>query len=303
MMKLAHLTMSFEASNQHQADTPAPPAVGAADDENVLSRSLQKANTLRVRDSLPEVLPDMEISLREGLHPRQRRKHESIRGAASRTIRGRGRDIYTSDIPLSRLGNLMASGEGMLESDAWLVIDFAFDDLTGFVAQPFPIFIDIFGQRHKWTPDALLYRSEQPIFVEVKPLEVVHPDPQKYPEKAAEAKARFAAMRLAATDYDAGFLLLTEVEVRVEPRFYNAQMMFRAINAHIPDSLVLKAADALASLPLDTTVSALSPALGEHSASTVLVACLLDRRNLVRLDRSAPFSTSSRLVNALGGMS
>lgn len=299
-MQLQHL---FTGSDMRSDPTRPYRAASSAIEPRAPGIALPEAGAeVRIRPKQPAPAYDLEAEERGALerNPRQWRKHAAIRGSAARTVRTRGRDIYTTDVPMTRLGNQAASGEGMLEGDAWSVIDFMYGDITYFAAQPFPVDIQVFGQRYVWWPDALMRRRGRPYLVEVKPVEKVHIDPQLDPEGAAFASARFDAMRRAAAERGADFLLLTESEIRVQPRLQNSQIMFRALNAHIPEGVVLQAADALADLPRETGMPALAELLPAYRPSLLLIACVLDRRALIQLDRATPFSPTSRFINSLG---
>lgn len=280
------------------AFSPGSNDIGAPD-LTALDRGASTQTRIYIREEQPSPVCDIVAEQKVALYRNgsQRQKHVTIRGSAARTVRSRGRDIYTTDIPLTRLGNQVASGEGLLEGDAWTLLDFLYDDISDFVAQPFSVEIEVFGERHIWWPDALLRRAGRPCLIEVKPLEEVHPEE---PQLAAFVSARFSAIEAACTNRGAEFMLLTEREIRLQPRHQNSQVMFRAITAHIPERVVWNAADILVELPRITSVLALFERLPDHGDSALLIACMLDRLGYVELDRTEPFCPTSVFTNSLG---
>lgn len=254
---------------------------------------------------------------------RMRRRPEQIRGSEARAVRTRGRRIYTGAHPLSSLDGKMLVGEAAIEQDFWVVVDFIYPNLANASAQPFELDIEFLGEIRKWTPDALLTLADgTQILVETKPLKELQPgteagdedsdddadddEPaaqwadQLEPGTPAYARARLDAWTQAADALGLKFLAMSEVEVRTEPRFYNAQVMHRAMGAPLPETERDMALAFLAGGPETLTVAELSEHLGQYAPSALLFACWFDRLGYVRLDRTDFFSPRSRMINLLG---
>jgi hypothetical protein len=249
----------------------------------------------------PSGMPD---EFRVKLAPSQQRKHELIRGTAARRVRTAGADITTGTVPIHRLDRMTAHGEGELEIDFLTVVDFDWEDLETLVAQPDDnVALRYHGKVHRWVPDFLICRrGSRDMLAEVKPASKVHIDPKKFPEKAAVMKARIAAMRQRCHELGMDFGLFTELEVRLEPRFHNANAMYRAMTSHIPLEVVDAAEETLVELPKHFVVTDLFPYLGEFRYSTLNVCCLLDRRGAIRLSREHFFSPMTPVTNlSIGG--
>lgn len=245
---------------------------------------------------------------------RGRRKHHSLfRGTETVSHRYKGSDNYTGDVPMTRLGGKVLGGFSMMEQDAYLTIDFKIENLLDAVAQPQRVPILVGGQRHWWRPDALLdLQGEAPAFVEVKTIAALHPRTptpemtrgeiervERRNRRVAIVRARVAAMRSAVTAMGAQFWLLTEHEIRVQPQLHNADLMWSAMTGNIPEDWITEASVALRSMPAVATIVDLGERLPQYEDSIIMVACVLDRRGYLHLDRKAFFRHSCPFQNMM----
>lgn len=207
-----------------------------------------------------------------------------LRGSEVRRVRTRSRRSYTGDVPMTRIGRKLVSGESMLELDFLLVADDVMSDLLDVVAQPFELSLQIAVKRHGWVPDFLISRrASLPTVVEVKTEEELHP---KNPEKFRAIRARTVAMRTAAQNAGYAFGLVTEREVRVQPRLSNASLVHRSMSPFYTAAEDLAADIALAKLDSDTSVPALARVLPPGLRPFALpLALRLERRSMLRFDR------------------
>lgn len=245
----------------------------------------------------------------------QARKHAKVRGTEARRVRRRGSRIRTGSHPLKVLDNKMLVGEAGTEKALWPVIDFLYPNLVEAAAQPFQLDISIFGVAHRWTPDALLTFPNDQLIIEVKPLRELQPvepeDPLDEPENpfgddlpdgitpTQYARARIKAWEDAAAAQGCRFLAISEAEVRLEPRFYNAQIWHRSNGSRMPPDIRDAAIEHLANSPAELTIGELAPAFGTYRGSALLFACELDRLGYLCLDRGDFFSPRTRLTNRL----
>ena len=226
------------------------------------------------------------------------RSHEHTRGAEVRQVRRRGASIYTGDVPMPRLGGKLLSGEGFIEIHWHIVLDFHFENLVAAYAQPMLLDIWVLGEKHTWTPDVLVVDSNGvETLIEVKPLEFMQPDEEKFPSLKEHNRLVCSAWEAAATKMGYRFMLITEDDARLEPRFHNAKMMFRAHGSNITEEIIEEGFGALRCLPAEATVRELATAMPRFGRAALMVACILDRRGYIRLDRRDFFSPRCKFVN------
>jgi hypothetical protein len=220
--------------------------------------------------------------------------HRLIKGAEERKVRTGRRDHFVGDVPMTRLNGKLVSGESFLEIDALTVRDFdgGFHDV---IAQPFKISLIVGSKTRRWTPDFLfLNNGRADEVVEVKMLSWLY---HKEPEKAALAKRRLNAMEAACADLGFSFTLLTEDEIRVEPRLYNAKMVQRHCGPLVPQSSMVLALSALAAAPDTITIREFSNMISPlHPIHGLGLAVKLERLGHVRIDRREKYSFSSTMT-------
>ncbi|CAN7550707.1 hypothetical protein [Devosia sp. LjRoot3] len=233
---------------------------------------------------------------------RQKRKHEELRGSESRFLRHAGSSQYTGIKSVPRLGFATKAFESSIEGDFWVVADFLFTDMIAGKAQPGLLQLDVAGGHSDWYPDAWIRRrGRRDLLVECKPIAEAKPDPEKYPDEAAVMNARLAAMEAASIREGMDFRLYTEIQIRVEPRFHNAMAMKRSFTAHISQQQFAEIEAQLPSLPQILTVMEFSHHLGPLGGGAMHIACQLDRRGKIRLDRKNYFLTDSYFHNLMAG--
>ncbi|CUT09715.1 hypothetical protein BF49_0795 [Bradyrhizobium sp.] len=223
-----------------------------------------------------------------------RKTHHLIKGAVARKIRTGRHDHYVGDVPMTRLNGKLVSGDSLLEIDALFLLDYdgGFEDV---VAQPFTIEIEVRGRVRRWTPDFLIVRKDrQDELVEVKILSwLYHSDPAK----AALARARLDALRSACSRRGFSFMLLTEDEIRVEPRLYNAHIAHRHNGAHVPPSSIVIGLSALAAAPATLTINEFAHLIAPlHPIHGLGLAVRLERLGHIRIDRRTRYSLDSTIT-------
>lgn len=218
------------------------------------------------------------------------------RGPVRSVVTGR-RDGYTGRVPFAALGGMTVESESLLEHD-FLVLTSAFDrDLVHISAQPMTLPLWS-GQRSRtWTPDFRLDRQGgRAELVEVKILERVYP---KNPEARAEMGARIEKMREVATSHGYQFRLVTEQEIRVEPRLRNARLLLRYAGDILPPHLVRQGREALLGLPKASTIDALQERIG-GGEDAFPIALHLDWLGEIEIDPARLFSRTSRFHQLAG---
>jgi len=194
---------------------------------------------------------------------------------------------------MTRLGGKVVSGESMLELDFLIVTDAFEDDFVDIIAQPFSTSIVVRTRRRTWTPDFLIRRRTGfHELVEVKHLNWLY---HKDPEKRALARARWQAMAAAARERNFLLRLLTEDEIRVQPRLINAKLIHRHCSPLAPKADLIRAISALVYLPDNSDVRALGEVLGKDLEGQALpLANRLERAGHIRIDRRSRYSRQSR---------
>lgn len=276
---------------------------------NALPATTGTVTTYRVRRTCAGAADEMDdVAFEPGrpaatkvLRPRARRtradiqqdKSPRIRASETRKVRYRGRETYCGDVPMTRLHYKLVAGDSLLECDFVIVTDATEDDLIDVQSQPEPLAIYVNGRKRKWTPDYLIRRHGFGAeLVEVKNLSWLRPSD---PVKAAGRRAWLEACAASARARGFAFRLLTEQEIRVEPRLSNAYLMHRHLGPFVDQGLLTTSIMALASLPKQATVADLGRAI-ENPLGALEMAIRLDRRGYIRLDRSAMFSPHSKFV-------
>ncbi|MFC7699455.1 TnsA endonuclease N-terminal domain-containing protein [Bradyrhizobium sp. GCM10028915] len=224
----------------------------------------------------------------------KQKTHRLIKGAEARKIRTGRHDHYVGDVPMTRLNGKLVSGDSLLEIDALFLLDYdgGFEDV---VAQPFTIEIEVRGRLRRWTPDFLIVRKDsQDELVEVKILSwLYHSDPTK----AALARARLDALRSACSRRGFSFMLLTEDEIRVEPRLYNAHIAHRHNGPLVSPSSVVIGLSALAAAPATLTIKEFAHLIAPlHPIFGLGLAVRLERLGHIRIDRRTRYSLDSTIT-------
>lgn len=224
-----------------------------------------------------------------------------IKGAEARKVRTGREDHYVGDVPMTRLNGKLVSADSMLEFDALVIIDYD-GDFEDVVAQPFTINIQVGDRLRRWTPDFRIVRKDRrDDLVEVKILSWLY---HKDPAKAAIARKRLDAMTSASETHGYSFMLLTEDEIRVEPRLYNANMAHRHNGQLTPNSSIVIGLSALAIAPETLTIRDFAALIAPlHPIQGLGLAVRLERLGHIRIDRRSRYSFDSvisKIVNGKG---
>ena len=230
----------------------------------------------------------------------KRRTHPLIKGAEARKVRTGREDHYVGDVPMTRLNGKLVSGESLLEMDALATLDYDgdFEDVT---AQPFTIEIVVGEKKRRWTPDFVIARKNRSDdLVEVKILSWLY---HKDPAKKAVARIRVDAMESACSERGFSFMLLTEDEIRVEPRLYNAKMSRRHNGQLMPHSWIVIGLSALAIAPPMLTIRDFAELIAPlHQIHGLGLAVRLERLGHLRIDRRSRYSLDSTITQTADHM-
>jgi hypothetical protein len=114
------------------------------------------------------------------------------------------------------------------------------------------------------------------------------------PEKRALARARWQAMATAARERNCVLRLLTEDEIRVQPRLINAKLIHRHCSPLGANASLVSAISALTCLPDNSDIRALGEVLGEDLKGEALaLAIRLERAGHIRIDRRSRYTRQS----------
>jgi hypothetical protein len=130
--------------------------------------------------------------------------------------RGGGKK-YIGKFPSFRL-NMTIWFESLLERDFLCLLEFDHLDVEFFESQPCRIHYRRDGRRRRYTPDFLVVRKGKRQIVEVKPME-------KALEERNREIYRIAGEACARRGYE--FRVVTDTEIRAEPRLENVKILLR----------------------------------------------------------------------------
>lgn len=263
-------------------------------------RRIETSSVDETDDLVPNICTPLMPEKRAARQPRrsrteiQEKKSPRLRGSETKKVRYRGRETYCGDVPMTRLRYKLVAGDSLLECDFVIVTDATEDDLIDVQSQPAPLAIYVEGHELKWTPDYLIRRvGFTAELVEVKNLSWLRPSD---PSLAAYRRAWVDACAVARSQ-GFTFRLLTEQEIRVEPRLSNAYLTHRHLGPFVDEGLLMKAVMALPSLMAQATVADLGSAI-DNPLRAIECAIRLDRQGYIRLDRSTVFSSASTFTNS-----
>jgi len=222
-------------------------------------------------------------------------------GSIRNVVTGRS-DGYTGRVPFARLG-VTCAYESLLSGDFLLQTSAYEADVVRIDSEPFRLRLLIDGEETLWTPDYRIVRaSGSREVIEVKPVEEIHPerariqigDQVELTKRMRKAAERFAAMRRAATEVGYTFRLVSEDEIRIQPRLANAALILRYAGEQFPPSWLMQARLALAGEAI-FSVDGLQTFLPPHVDAFPL-ALHLAWAGEVELDPTRPFTRESRFV-------
>lgn len=221
------------------------------------------------------------------------------KGSFRNVVTGRS-DGYTGRVPFDRLDVKTVAFESLLARD-FLVQTAAFEpDLTAIVSEPCRVEVQHNGAAFNWIPDYRIERDNGRVeLIEVKPIEVVDPSRSTTFEgsdaelEAAcnEAETRFRSMRDAVERMGCIFRLVTEDEIRVEPRLGNASLVLRHAHPLFPLAWVLAGMEVLATKAI-VDIPAFQTAL--PSLDAFVIALRLQWSGDLIIDPTRPFTRESR---------
>ncbi|MHB8884710.1 MAG: hypothetical protein ACYC5H_06430 [Methylovirgula sp.] len=218
-------------------------------------------------------------------------------GSIRNVVTGRS-DGYTGRVPFARLLTTCAY-ESLLSGD-FLLLTSAFEpDVAKIDSEPFRLSLLTDTGESYWTPDyRILRNSGARELIEVKPVKCVHPERDKLrgrgPDKASDPTARYEWMRQAANAAGYKFRLVTEDQIRVEPRLGNAALILRCAALMFPPAWLLQARKALAAHPITDV-----PSLQAHFPPTIDVfpiALQLAYLGELEIDPTRSFGRQSRFA-------
>ncbi len=226
-----------------------------------------RASTEEYQIPIAKAPPTLPKSAGKPMKTYREKTHRLIKGSEKRKIRTGRRDGFVADVPVSRLGGKLVSADSM-----------------------------------KWTPDYLIKRKARyDEIVEVKILSwLYHADPAK----RLFARERLRAMRAAAEERGCKFRLVTEDEIRVQPRLWNAMLVYRHCGPFLQQADLVSALAALSRAPNEGTVGTFGEILPEALRRQALrLAIVLERLDHLVIDRSEKYSAFSRFTKTARGPS
>lgn len=194
---------------------------------------------------------------------------------------------------MMRIGRKLIGARSLLALDFLTVTDAFTRDITAIVDQPAPLSILVRGKTKEWKPHYMIARENgRRDLVMVRTVSwLIGRDPAH----GAWMRDLVDAMKDTASIEGYGFRLVTEEQIRVQPRLTNAKILRRHIVPYRPDHDEIAGIEALDELPAQSSVADLQSRLGERTDAFV-VALNLDWLGHLRIDRRNPFSRASSFV-------
>ncbi|BEV47480.1 hypothetical protein [Afipia carboxidovorans] len=191
------------------------------------------------------------------------------------------------------LGRKLIGARSLLALDFLTVIDAFTRDITSIVDQPAALTVNVRGVAEEWKPDyAIAHKDGRRDLVMVRTVKWLM---KRDPDHGAWMRDLVDAMTQAAKRAGYGFRLVTEEQIRVQPRLANAKMLRRHLVPYRSPDGEIAAIDSLADLPKESSVAELQARLGERFDAFVL-ALQLDWLGHLRIDRRVPFGRMSSFV-------
>lgn len=191
---------------------------------------------------------------------------------------------YPGYVPSKKMRRMIAV-ESTLERDFVILLD-ADTAVDAYTEQPTTIEYIVDGKQHSYTPDFAVSRGGNLTFIEIKP----------------EAKAlrpenirKFIAIRAAFAERNYHFIVLTEMDIRRQPRLRNAELLHRLGRVGLPDEELDTIVSELGRTG-NTTVETLADRLGRPNAIASVYGAIAAGR--LTMDMSQPLGPSSQLCLA-----
>ena len=188
---------------------------------------------------------------------------------------------YPGYVPSLKEGRMIGV-ESILERDCVILLEVD-PRVRAFSEQPCTIEYVIDGKKYKYTPDFAVDRDGQLGFVEVKPQ-----------AKATKPKniRKFEAIRAVFAKNGHSFTVLTEMNIRRQPRLRNAELLLRFGRADLPEEYLDTIVSELRSAGR-TSIEALAKRLGGIELIETIYAAISTGR--VAADMSQPLGPGSQL--------
>ncbi|MBN8979406.1 MAG: hypothetical protein J0I08_23350 [Rhizobiales bacterium] len=181
----------------------------------------------------------------------------------------------------------------MLALDFLTVIDAFTRDVTSIADQPAALAVSVRGQLMEQRPDYMIaHKNGRRDLVLVRTVSWLT---GRNSEHGAWKRDLVDAMTHAAKRAGCGFRLVTEEQIRIQPRLANAKMLRRHLIPYRSPDGEIAAIESLADLPKESSVAELQARLGERFDAFVL-ALQLDWLGHLRMDRRTPFGRRSPFV-------
>lgn len=194
---------------------------------------------------------------------------------------------------MMRLEQKLIGARSLLALDFLTVIDAFTKDIASIVDQPAALTVNVRGEAKEWEPDyAIAHKDGRRDLVMVRTVGWLM---KRDPDYAAWMRDFVDAMTRAAKRAGYGFRLVTEEQIRIQPRFSNAKLLRRHVVSYRSSDGEIAAIDALADLPGKSSVAELQAQLGDRFDAFVL-ALRLDWLGHLDMDRRTPFRRTSSFM-------
>ncbi|WP_109117768.1 TnsA endonuclease N-terminal domain-containing protein [Azospirillum sp. TSO22-1] len=205
----------------------------------------------------------------------------SMSGTRARRVITRSVHRVKGRFPSLKMGRTI-HWESQLERDLIYLLEFD-PDVQAYREQPTTLSLVVDGKSRRYTPDFLVQKPHGFYVVEVKPAEKA---------RQPEYVALFAAATTSLQAMAAGFQILTEVDIRAQPRLDNIRLLLRYQRVDVPERVWPAIAGLLADggKPAGVICDALAD-VGVDMATLAALTC----RHRLHADLNAPFDTGSLL--------
>lgn len=194
---------------------------------------------------------------------------------------------------MTRLAQKLVGARSLLALDYLTLVDAFTHDLTGMDDAPPELPLVVRGKTKKWSADYEMSKSDGTrTFVMVRTVEWMQ---GKNEERGEFRRDLLDAMKLASERAGRQFMLVTENEIRVQWRLYNARLVQRHVVPYRALNDELVAFEALQELPEESSIAALQERIGNRFDALVL-AVRLHWWGRLKLDERVKFTRDSTFV-------
>lgn len=209
-------------------------------------------------------------------------------GVPVREVRRRSAACTTGSVPMIDVGTSL-HGEGRLDIDLHIVVS-VLPWVRAYQPQPMRLPIIVEGRRATYVPDGRLLGLARPLCIEVKPLAKLKASP--------DLEGRKMAIEHALEERGEDFAIWTEHEIRAQPLFANAKLVWSQANSASPSDIV--AACAVMREVRFSEMQDVVTALGGGQRGWRMALALVGFKVLV-LDLSSPIAAGSLVRNGPRG--